>query len=384
METFKSLTSRLPGLLSFLKNLGHYDIDNDSLPARLFSAETYLKANNIDTSVLPEEFKHNVNNCNGGKMPNRPVMVAFLPCGLRNAFKETFYDKFPDYRDNEKIVIEGNLNYEKNIYHYLDHVLCLKEFPDIFLSSDINNLFYKTTLNRISSSNLFETYHLNYHNYFNVSDIEEPTQKLNIFTANFLVMVVNNNKFQNKAKPEAWYALLSPVHEKSIVLRGDGDFFCNAVLYPFYAEYGNEAIRILGQNTIRGMHPAEMVKEINSNKENSASIYVMPYSFACKVRNFNYSIVWPEDGAILSPVQFLIKKDLSEKYKPIVEFLLSKQLAESMEQQGFPAFTADVIKKYPGRNIKWLGWKFINNYDISILRKQIQDLFFENFNRKGD
>ncbi|MGD8777426.1 MAG: ABC transporter substrate-binding protein [Ignavibacteria bacterium] len=377
MQTFNSLAKEFPKTEEWLKEKGHDDIDTDSLAARLFSSSTYLKAHGVNLTGLPGHLQKSIYSNERTDSINRPFMVALLPCGIRNAFKEAFYEALPKYIDDDTISIEGNVNYEKSLYSYIDHITGVDELPDVFISSDINSLYHKKFLDRLSGSDAFEKFDLCYDVYFEDAGLQHPEKVINIFTANLLVMVVNNKKFENSSKPYAWYELLCTQYRDSIVMRGDGDFFCNAALYPYYAAYGEESMRILGINISKGVHPAEMVKEINSNRKSAADIYIMPYSFACKIRNEKFSLVWPEDGAIVSPVQILVKKGAKEKHKDIIDFIFGSQLAETMEQQGFPAFTQDNLKRYPGKTLKWLGWEFIYKNDIGTLKDKTQEVFFE-------
>ena len=73
------------------------------------------------------------------------ILLAFLPCGLRNAFQQAIFSAFPEYAniDNPKEVIEGNLNYEKNLYIAVDKLSSMDELPEIFFSSDLNSLYHK-------------------------------------------------------------------------------------------------------------------------------------------------------------------------------------------------------------------------------------------------
>ena len=83
--------------------------------------------------------------------------------------------------------------------------------------------------------------------------------------------------------PEKWDDLLSSDFKRSITLRGNEEFFCHAVLLPFFKEHGEKGIKKLAENVNKGMHPAEMVKSIDSGKGDSA-VYVMPEFFAQKIK----------------------------------------------------------------------------------------------------
>ncbi|MEZ4485408.1 MAG: ABC transporter substrate-binding protein [Syntrophotaleaceae bacterium] len=92
-----------------------------------------------------------------------------------------------------------------------------------------------------------------------------------------------------------------------MTLRGNKDFFCHAVLLPLYREHGAEGLLKLARNVREGLHPAQMVKNIDSGQ--GGALYVMPEFFAHRVKHQErIRIVWPEDGALASPVTLMVKK----------------------------------------------------------------------------
>jgi ABC-type Fe3+ transport system substrate-binding protein len=351
------------------------------LPAKLFSAKTFLKANKADFKKLSSNTLQLIRN-NNKTSSDRLHLLALLPCGLRNAFKDSFVRAFPEYSDddNGEILIEGNLNYEKVFYKYIDSLTSSDELPDIFITSDFNNLYHHYFTQNFLNETYFEQLSLPMHPFFEESGYAHPQGLFTMLTTNVLVMMVDESKFENCQLPSTWKDLLNPSLKKSIVLRGDNDFFCHAVFYPFYKHWGEEAITQLAASTQRGMHPSEMVKAISSGNTGNASVFVMPYSFALKIRNpKGFSLVWPDDGAIVSPVQMLVKKGSYQKYKKEIDFITSSQMGESLEQLGFPSSNAQTIKNYPGKKLNWLGWDFIEKNDISIIKQRIQQVFFETY-----
>ncbi len=361
-----------------------FEIETDNLSSRIFTTSTCLRSHGINPEKLAIARKIAQMEQNIHEQNTPPFMVALLPCGMRNAFKEAFFERFPQYANNEEsVVIDGNLNFEKQFYNYLDHIYSAEELPDILITSDINNLYHRDFMYNFLYQDSFERLNYPVIDYFSDMTPDHPRGALKMITSNMLVMVINQNHYTQCAKPQEWYELLDKKLEKKLVLRGDKDFFCNAVLYPFYKEYGLEAIRVLGKNTLKGMHPAEMVREINSKKENNVAVYVMPYSFACKVRNVNFTTVWPKDGAIVSPVQILVKKGKAAQYKEVLDFIFGKVMGEQLEQNGFPSFHTDTIKRYPGRKLKWIGWNFFTENDLKQVKTNMQETFLECFQNNG-
>ncbi len=385
MKTLYSAASNYPEIWEeLLAELGEsIHISPEDLSSRIFSTATCLKSFGLQTEKLSIARKIAMMEQGITSNSGKPFMVALLPCGMRNAFKEAFFEKFFLYaNDEEQVVIDGNLNFEKQFYSFIDHIQSAEELPDILITSDINNLYNRDFIYNFLYRDCFEQLMYPLYDYFPETETDHPQGALKMLTSNLLVMVVNQNSYRNGAKqPQEWYELLDKKLEKKLVLRGDKNFFCNAVLYPFYKEYGEESIRILGKKTLKGMHPAEMVKEINSKKDNDVAVYVMPYSFACKVRNVNFTTVWPKDGAIVSPVQILVKKGTFNRHKEVLDYIFGSTMGELLEQNGFPSFHADTIKRYPGRKLKWVGWDFFTNNDLQKVKWDIQDSFMKSFRK---
>ena len=126
-------------------------------------------------------------------------------------------------------------------------------------------------------------------------------------------------------------------------MRGQAEFFCNGVLLPFYALYGQEAIADLARSVRTGVHPSEMVKMIDSGKADVAPLYIMPYFFAQKIKNKDrVTIRIPKEGAIASPVQMLVKKNSLDKVKEITDFLCSTEFGQLCADAYFPSANPDV------------------------------------------
>jgi ABC-type Fe3+ transport system substrate-binding protein len=383
MNTIYDYLQKSPSFKSELCSCGVLsDTDAKSeIPARLFSVETFLKTHKVDFRKLSGETIQYIRDT----VPDshkRLHLLALLPCGLRNAFKEAFIREFPEYaeEDNDDILIEGNLNYEKVFYQYIDSLAKAEELPDIFITSDFNSLYHRYFTNHFLNEQYFEKLSLPMHPLFEGVGYGHTEDLFSMLTANVLVMVADEDKWEKDKLPNTWAGLLNPVLQKSIVLRGDNDFFCNAVFYPFYKQGGEEAIVQLATNTLRGMHPSEMVKAISSGNTGEATVFVMPYSFAIKIRNMHrFRLLWPEDGAIVSPVQMLVKKGSYEKYKREIDFIAGKTMGEALEQLGFPSSNIQTSKNYPGESLNWIGWDFLASHDMSEIKQRIQQVFFDRY-----
>lgn len=311
-----------------------------------------------------------------------PVMLALLPCGLRNPFQQTLLNEFPQYGafEREELVIEGNLNYEKSFYQSLDGMRDTDALPDIFISSDVNNLYHPNFVSTMLGHGLFEEIHTEVSPLFQSAGYNFPASEMHCFSTNVLVPVVDTQLLNGRLVPRHWDDLLQNCFERDITLRGDKDFFCNAVFFPFFKTYGKVALTALGLNTRAGLHPSEMVKKMNAGNTDGTCLYVMPYSFAMKIRDKQrFTVLLPEEGGIVSPVQMLIKKGAYARHKALIDFVLGNKMTEILNQNGFPTSNPYGKSSLPFRKLWWVGADFIASHDIASIKEEMQDLFYKGF-----
>jgi len=311
-----------------------------------------------------------------------PDLLALMPCGLRNPFKthiDSFMEAHPEWFEGLNYIVEGNVNHETRYYPEIDRLQSVDDLPDIVISSDVNAFFHKRFMDRFSSQ--FVTF-MPYlpHPYLADAGFCDPDGHFSMLTANLLIMAVDKSKLGNRPVPSSWADLLHPDFANDIILRGEDDFFCNAVLLPYYKDYGMDAIRKLARNVKSGHHPAEMVKLAGSDKEEAAAVYVLPYFFAAKIRNPQVEVIWPKEGAILSPVFLLVKKTSLEKNRRILDFIFSKETAELFVRNLAPSIHPEMSSEFFSGSMKFLGWEFLKQNDIGLLKDQIQKEFMAIWN----
>ncbi len=312
---------------------------------------------------------------------------ALLPCGLRNPFKE-YFEAFA-YADNGQFpglnfLIEGNVNHELSYYPLLDSITDLNELPDIIMASDVNHFFHRPFINRFIDKNVFMAYKpYEYNNYLEKTGFVDPGNNFTMFTSNLLVMAVDKERLGNRTIPRTWNDLLDPSFHNEIVMRGEDNFFCNAVMLPFYQDGGNAAIETLGLNIKCGLHPAEMVKLAGTRKPGGGTVYILPYFFAKRIQNKQVEIVWPEDGAIASPVFILAKREKIGEHEFLLDFLFSKETGEMLTDRHFPSIHPGVSNDGFPEPVKWLGWDFLNIHDIGELKIHIRNIFMKVWNSKN-
>ena len=364
-----------------LKKIGRYTVLN-----------TLLKSSKIDEVSFIAE----LNRILGEQKPTAAAeltdlqqqlhLMAMLPCGLRNPFKD-FIEKHILENENQyaglNYLAEGNLNHELSYYPLLDSISSIDELPDIIIASDVNNFFHRPFMEKFVKKGFFESW-LPYtpNSYLGKAGYFDPEHNFTMLTANMLVMVVDQKRLGNRPMPEKWDDLLSADFENELIMRGEDDFFCNAVMLPFYKDNGLDAIRILASNIKSGKHPAEMVKLAGSVKEEAAAVYIMPYFFSKRIKDPQVKVVWPKDGAIASPVFLLAKKTALKEHQDLLDFLLSKPTGDLLTGRHFPAVNPESDNSSFPDAVKWLGWDFLTSNDIGALKDNIRATFMQIWTKK--
>ncbi|WP_246745108.1 ABC transporter substrate-binding protein [Thiospirochaeta perfilievii] len=208
-------------------------------------------------------------------------------------------------------------------------------------------------------------------------DLKDPKGNYSILASVPAIFLVNTEELNGRKRPETWDQLLSDDFINSIALPVEDLDLFNAVLLTLYKEKGSEAIKSLGRNMLSSMHPAQMVK--NSGKsEDKPAVTVLPWFFTKMVfPGTSLEVVWPTDGAILSPVFIAAKKDKKNELEDIVHYFESESVGEILRDKGyFPSVNPNIDNRIPKDNkFRFLGWDFIYNNDITEIINICMDLF---------
>lgn len=393
-DTILHLAEHYPELISIMEKngLGNY-FSPETLQkiGRYTRLGTLLRSSKIDVDPFVEMLRQSLADPLPGTESDKPFeqlhFMAMLPCGLRNPFKD-FIEKHvldhPDEYAGLDYLTEGNVNHELSYYPMLDHVSSADELPDIMLASDVNNFFHRPFQERFVGKGIFETFTPFTPNpYLEKAGFADPSGNYTMYTANMLVMAVDTDRLGDNPVPTQWADLLDESFTDEIIMRGEDDFFCNAIMLPFYKDHGFESIQMMARNIRSGKHPAEMVKLADKGGVDAASVYIMPYFFAKRIKNPKVKLVWPEDGAIASPVFMMVRKSAKEKHRSLLNFLLSKETGELLVSRFFPSIHPEVENTLP-EAVKWLGWDFLNQHDIGQLKDEIREVFMEVWTQKAE
>lgn len=211
----------------------------------------------------------------------------------------------------------------------------------------------------------------------------DPRGAYTVYGATPYVFLVDTRRLGDKPIPRRWEDILHPRYTGEVVMCGDGDDMADAVVLNLYKDFGMQGLEALASVSKGLMHSSSMVKSAGSRDEDAGAIYVIPAFFAFSTRQPEHiRIIWPEDGAAASPLYFLAKKSERERLASLAGFF-GHGFAAIDSAAWFAPMDGSVPSKLPqGAVLKWVGWDFIEDNDVSTLRDQL-NVLFRSMVRKG-
>jgi ABC-type Fe3+ transport system substrate-binding protein len=204
----------------------------------------------------------------------------------------------------------------------------------------------------------------------------DPEGVYTVYGTTAYVFMADTRRLAGRPLPRAWEDLLDPRYAGEIVMCGDGDDMADAVALNIYKDCGMDGLRALAANCKGLMHSSAMVMSVGGKDAQAGAIYVIPAFFALSVSQPDYvEIIWPADGAAASPLYFLAKNKSRERLSRLIQFFAGG-FAGIPSAAWFAPMDASVPSRLPGNaSLKWVGWDFVRNNDISGLRDKLNVLF---------
>lgn len=398
-DTLWDITEKYPETIPLFVSKGFKQMEDNSKRKAFGNSVSLkmalaLKKYNIDTfsSALIEQIEQEHNLADSSlKTTTRKAgddsirIEGLLPCPVRIPLMEQLEKFTGKYKDSYQREIHHDLKAASMGLDWLKEAVVNEEnpgkLPDIFISAGFDLFFEKELMGKFKKKNVFidSTGFKKLNHLFDNEnlDLKDPAGHYSMIGVVPAVFLVNTAELNGRPIPRTWKDILEPEFEKSISLPiGDFDLF-NAILLNIHKLYGEEAVEKLGRSLLESMHPSQMVKS-DRKKTAKPAVTIMPYFFTKMVKEGGtMTAVWPEDGAIISPIFMLTKHEKITELQPIIDFFSSKEVGEILAHNGlFPSINPDVDNRIPeGNEFLWLGWDYIYNHDIGELIKTCDSIF---------
>ncbi|RII34366.1 ABC transporter substrate-binding protein [Clostridium chromiireducens] len=273
---------------------------------------------------------------------------------------------------NFKVVLPSNAKYmrkkliEVNNEEYLPDIITSVGFEQIFDDEFIENFIKKGVFYSKNNGQINEI--------FDKSGCIDPEGIYEIFAATPYVFLIDKNKLGNRPIPTKLGDLLKDCYRNQIIVNGEKGKISFVLLLYIFKEFGMKGISKIKLNVKDTWHGSKMAWIAGNASEDGAAIYIIPWIFAkaCpKVKSI--MVIWPEDGAIISPMFLISKKSLNETSREIYN-VISKEKFGNIIAKSFYLSASSLVKNNIPRTskIKWLGWKFIRENNIYSLKKLLR------------
>ena len=390
------ITEKYPETIDVFVSAGFDQLANEKMRkvmGKTISAEMACRSKKINTELFEEKLVETIeqNRFSEDKsLVDREVrenadirIEGILPCPVKLPLYESFEkwlekENLPYTIDYELKVASGGVDWIKDKIEDMEDE---SELADIFLSAGFDLFFDKHLMGKYKEKGVFKDFtpdNINSDFDNEYISLKDPDGKYGMIGVVPAVFLVNKEEIGDREYPKTWEDLFKEEFQGEVSLPvGDFDLF-NAILLNIYKKYGEEGLEKLGKSFMRNMHPSEMVKSYR--KKEKPTITIMPYFFTKMITGKGPMVpIWPEDGAIISPIFLLSKKEKEEKVKPIVDYFSSKEVGEILSNNGkFPSTNDQVDNELDeSQKFMWLGWDYINNHDIGSLIQECEKIFNE-------
>ena len=393
-KTIYEIIKNHPETIEFFESKGFKNLHDEKslLIYKNITLKTALmmKKLNIDAfiEILNEIINSNQNiditlKNNNQKKENSIEMLGLLPCPIRIPLLEALENFL---KENNNIKVNYDLKAAAYGLDWLKEDVIKANKPeklaDIFISAGFDLFFENELMGKFKNENVFHDFTgvENYNKDFNNDKIslKDPDSDYSMLGVVPAVFLVNTEELKGRKVPKTWEDVLSPEFENSVSLPiSDFDLF-NSILISLYKLYGKEAIKKLRKSLLQNLHPSQMVKS-DKFKEDIPAITIMPYFFTKMItKNSPMKAIWPEDGAIISPIFMLTKKTNDKSTLQLIKFLAGEKVGKIFSHTGlFPTVNPNINNNLEGKNFLWVGWDYIHKNDISKILKECKNLFEE-------
>lgn len=395
-DTLYTIIERNPEALNFFIANGFEQLKNENMlkvMGKTVTLETALKARKINKEAFAEKlaaFLEKDENADisltqsKGDVSGDLLIEGVLPCPIRIPLLEGIKSWADSQNEKNDYTTAYNLKSANLGLDWVTEKVRTGDpdrVSDILLSAGYELFFDRDLMGQYMEKNIFETYIEDMNRDFcnDRIDLRDPEKKYAIMGVVPAVFLINVNALGDRKAPETWGDILSEEYEDSVALpMNDLDLF-NALVVTIYKEFGDEGIRKLARSYKKSLHPAQMVKAKAKNQD-APAISIIPYFFTQMLMGAaDMYAVWPKDGALLSPIFMISKKEKADKVKPFIDFFMSEEIGTLFSANGkFPSTNPKVDNGLePDQNFKWIGWDYIHGNDIGALIRKCENDFNE-------
>lgn len=276
-----------------------------------------------------------------------------------------------------KVVLPSEANY---MSRKLIDTNKVESLPDIITNIGFEQIFNDEFIEKFIKKGAFESKNNNYINKeFTEAGCIDPEGIYEIFAATPYVFLIDKNKLGNNPIPRKMEDILKDCYRDQIIVNGEKGKISYVLLLYIFKEFGMDGIVQLKLNVKDTWHGSKMAWTAGDNSKYGVAIYIIPWIFAkaCP-RPKSTIIIWPDDGAIISPMFLISKESLNPTSKELYHIITGREFGNIIADSFYLSASSLVHNNIPKNSkIKWLGWNFIRENDIHSLKKLLTEVDYD-------
>ena len=250
------------------------------------------------------------------------------------------------------------------------------EVPDLVVSAGLNGFLSKSFRDRFAGGDLLDQLPQAMPPALAAAGLADPRGVCRIYGVNPLVMVAVPSRLAGLPVPRSFDDLLDPAYAGKIGLCGPPETAGDSTLLLYIRlKHGPAAVEALARAMICDTHPSQIFRPAPG--ANPPPIGVMPYFFASAApRQSDVKIIWPEGGALASPLFVMVKRMARGRLAPLVDFFLGPETAAIAGGALIPPTSPEASGGLPeGASIRFIGWDVLETHDLGPLITEAGALF---------
>jgi len=251
------------------------------------------------------------------------------------------------------------------------------ELPAVIASIGFEEIFGTSFVTRFIQPGFFRFHNPRPMNpLFQNAGFMDPESIYFIHAVTPYVFLIDLKRLKGRPEPRSWADLLSSFYEGEIILNGCRTDIPYIVPLYIFKNFGEEGLEAFASNIREARHAACIARCAGDGTTDGAAIYILPWLFAASCpRNETTHIVWPEDGAVTSPMILLQKESASYRTVPLARAVSGKMFGQKAASSFFPSSNPEVNNGLPPRaNLQWLGWDFLREHSVDALKSETEKI----------
>jgi ABC-type Fe3+ transport system substrate-binding protein len=388
--SIKTVAEKYPSAIQLLKGYGINDLDEHFIKkyGSAINLDTLLKTKNINVDAFMNVLNEKINSVETiSEVSDEQVnaselnFLAYVVCpikllfedGLKNHLRKTV----PGYETKYSYLLPSGCS-SIDAYDKLWQADTIDQLPDIIVSVGFGDYFRLEFVKKFVEKGYFKTANPTpYKKEYLDAGIIDPAGWYTVYAASPFIILADKKKLNGKI-PTSWESLLSPEYENRIMACGhNSEEIESSVLVSYYKMFGEDGVKRISKNIHSVSHSSRLAKLASTGSDEGTGIYIISYFFANNaIKNENVSIVWPDEGAFVSPLYMISKRDKMEALSPFIDYVTGKDLGQITSSSFLPSCNPFTDNKLPGNGkLFWPGWSFLREHDMFKLQKDLLDVF---------